>query len=54
MTNLNSVLKSKVITLKIKVCIVKTMVFPVVKYDCESWSIKEAKHRRTHALELWF
>ena len=48
-----SVLKSKVITLLTKVCIVKTMVFPVVKYDCESWTIKKEEHWRIDNFELW-
>ena len=53
MTNLNSVLKSRGITLLTKVCIVKAMVFPVVMYGYESWTIKKAEHRRTDAFELW-
>ena len=53
MTNLNSILKSGGITLPIKVCIVKAMVFPVVMYGCESWSIKKAKRQRIDAFELW-
>ena len=53
MTNLDSILKSRDITLSTKVCLVKAMTFPVVMYGCESWSIKEAKHRRTDAFELW-
>ena len=53
MTNLESVLKSRDITLPTKVCIVKTMVFPIVMYGCESWTIKKAEHRRTDAFELW-
>ena len=52
MTNLDSLLKSKDITLPIKVCLVKTMVFPVVMYECESWTIKKAEHRRIDAFEL--
>ena len=52
-TNLDSVLKSRDITLLTKVCIVKAMVFPVVKYGCESWTIKKAEHRRIDAFELW-
>ena len=44
MTNIDSMLKSRVITLPIKVCLVKTMVFPVVMYECESWTIKKAEH----------
>jgi len=53
MTNLDSVLKSKDITLLTKVCIVKVMVFPVVTYGCESWTIKKAECRRIDAFELW-
>ena len=53
MTNLDSVLKSRDITLLTNVCIVKAMVFPVVMHGCESWSIKEAECRRTDAFELW-
>ena len=53
MTNLNSVLKSKDITLPTKVCTVKAMVFPVVMYGCESWTIKKAEHQRIDAFELW-
>ena len=53
MTNLDSVLKSRDITLLTKVHIVKTMVFPVVMYGCESWTIKRAEHRRIDAFELW-
>ena len=52
MTKLGSILKSKNITLLTKVCIVKAMVFPVVMYGCESWTIK-TEHQRTDALELW-
>ena len=52
MTNLDSVLKSRDITLLTKVCIVKTMVFPVVMYGCESWTIKKAE-QRIDAFELW-
>ena len=52
-TNLDRVLKSKYITLPIEVLIVKTMVFPVVMYGCESWTIKEAEHQRADAFELW-
>ena len=50
MTNLDSVLKSRDITLPIKVHLVKVMVFPVVRYGCESWTIKKAEHRRIDAL----
>ena len=53
MTNLESVLKSRDITLPTEVHLVKPMVFPVVMYGCESWSIKKAEHRRTDAFELW-
>ena len=52
MTYLDSLLKTKDITLPTKVCIVKAMVFPVVMYGCESWTIKKAEHRRTDAFEL--
>ena len=53
MTNLDSVLKSRHITLLTKVCIVKAMVFPVVMYGCESWTITKAEHQRNDAFELW-
>ena len=53
MTNLDSVLKTKDITLPTNVHIVKAMVFPIVMYRCEGWSIKKAEHQRTHAFELW-
>ena len=53
MTNLNSILKSRDITLSTKVRLVKAMVFPVVMYGCESWTIKKAEHRRIDAFELW-
>ena len=53
MTNLDSILKSRDITLPTKVHVVKAMVFPVVMYGCESWTIKQAEHRRTDAFELW-
>ena len=53
MTHLDSILKSRDITLPTKLCIVKAMVFPVVKYGCESWTIKKTEHRRTDAFELW-
>ena len=53
MTNLDSILKSSDITLPTKVRLVKAMVFPVVMYGCESWTIKKAEHRRTDAFELW-
>ena len=53
MTNLDSVLKSRDITLPTKVHTVKAMVFPVVTYGCESWTIKKAEHQRIDAFELW-
>ena len=53
MTNLDSTLKSRDITLPTKVCLVKAMVLPVVMYGCESWTVKKAEHRRIHAFELW-
>ena len=53
MTNLDSILKSRDITLPTKVWLVKAMVFPVVMYGCESWTIKKAERRRTNAFELW-
>ena len=53
MTNLDSILKSRDITLPTKVSLVKAMVFPVVMYGCESWTIKKAEHQRTDAFELW-
>ena len=53
MTNLDSILKSRDITLPTKVCLVKAMVFPVVMYRCESWTIKKAEHWRLDAFELW-
>ena len=52
-TNLDSILKSRDITLPIKVCLVKAVVFPVVMYGCESQTIKKAEHRRIDAFELW-
>ena len=52
MTNLDSILKSRDITLPTKVHLVKAMVFPVVMYGCESWTVKKAKHRRTDTFEL--
>ena len=54
MTNLDSILKSKDITLPTKVCLVKAMVFPVVMDGCESWTIKKAEHRRMDTFELWY
>ena len=53
MTNLDNVLKSRDITLPTKVHIIRAMVFPVVMYGCESWTVKKAEHRRTDASELW-
>jgi len=53
MTNLDSMLKNRVITVASKVPLVKTMVFPVVMYRCESWTIKKAEQRRIYAFELW-
>ena len=53
MTNLDSVLKSRDITLPTKVCLVKAMVFPVVMYGCESWPVKKAECRKIDAFELW-
>ena len=53
MTNLDSILKSRAITLPTKVLLVKAMVFPVVMYGCESWTIKKTEHQRTDALQLW-
>ena len=53
MTNLDSILKSRDITLPTKVCLVKAIVFPVVMYECESWTIKKADSLRIDAFELW-
>ena len=53
MTNLDSILKSRDITLSAKVRLVKAMVFPVVMYGCESWTVKKAEHRRIDVFELW-
>ena len=53
MTNLGSIIKSRDITVLIKVHLIKAMVFPVVMYECESWTIKKAEHRRIDAFELW-
>ena len=53
MTKLNSILKSRDITLPTKVRLVKAMVFPVVMYGCESWTVKKAEHQRIDAFELW-
>ena len=54
MTNLDSILKSRDITLLTKVCLVKAMAFPVVTYECESWTIKKAERQRIDAFELWY
>ena len=54
MTNPDSILKSRDITLPTKFCLVKAMVFPVVMYGCKSWTIKKAEHRRIDAFELWY
>ena len=54
MTKLDSILKCRDITLPIKVCLVKAIVFPVVMYGCESWTIKEARHQRIDAFVLWY
>ena len=53
MTNLDSILKSGDITLPTKVCLVKAMVFPVVMYGCESWTVKKAERQKSDAFELW-
>ena len=53
MTNLDSIFKSRDITLPTKVCLVKALVFPVVMYGCESWTIQKAEHQRVDAFELW-
>ena len=53
MTNLDSILKSRDITLPTKVCLVKAMVFPVVMYGCETWTVKKAERQRIDAFELW-
>ena len=53
MTNLDSILKSREITLPTKVCLVKAMVFPVIMHGCESWTIRKAEHQRIDAFELW-
>ena len=54
MTNLDSIFKSRDITLPKKVCLVKAMVFPEVRYGCESWTVKKAECQRIDAFELWF
>ena len=53
MTNLDSILKIRDITLPTRVCIIRAMIFPVVMYGCESWTIKKAGRQRINALELW-
>ena len=53
MTNLDSILKNRDITLPTKVCLVEAMVFPVVMYGCGSWTIKKAEHQRIYSVELW-
>ena len=53
MTNLDSIFKSRDITLPTKVCLIKAMVFPVVMYGCESWTVKKVEHQTTDAFELW-
>ena len=53
MTNLDDILKSRDVTLLTEVCLVKAMVFPVVKYGCESWTIQKAEHQRVDAFEMW-
>ena len=53
MTNLDSILKSRDITLPTKVCLVKAMVFPVVMHGCESWTVKKAEHQRIDGFEPW-
>ena len=53
MTNIDSIFKSRDITLPTKFCVVKAMVFPVVMYGCESWTMKKAEHQRIDAFELW-
>ena len=53
MTNVDSIFKSRYITLPTKVCLVKAMVFPVVMYGCESWTVKKVERQKIHAFELW-
>ena len=53
MTNLDSVFKSRDVTLPTKVCIVKAMVFPIIMYGCEHWTVKKAEHQKIDAFELW-
>ena len=54
MTNLDSTLKSRDITLPTKICLVKALIFPVVMYGCESWTVKKAEHQNIDAFELWY
>ena len=54
MTSLDSILKSRDITLPINVCLVKAMVLPVVMYECQSWTVMKAEHRKIDAFELWY
>ena len=54
MTNIDSILKSRDITLPTKVCLAKAMVFPVIMYGCESWTIKKTEHQRSDVFEVWF
>ena len=54
MTNLDSIFKSRDITLPTKVCLVKAMIFPIIMYRCESWTVKKAEHQRIYAFELWY
>ena len=54
MTNLDSILKSRDIPLPTKVCLVQALVFPVVMYGCESWTVKKAEHQRIDSFELWY
>ena len=53
MTNLDNILKSRDLTLSTKVCLLKAVIFPIVKYGCESWTIKKTGHQRMDAFELW-
>ena len=53
MTNLDNILKSRDLTLSTKVCLLKAVIFPIVKYGCESWTIKKVEHQRIDAFELW-
>ena len=54
MTNLDSILKSRDVTLPTKACLVKAMVFQVVRYGCESWTVKKAEHQIIYVFELWY